>query len=427
MKRLELRNVKGCDDYGGKNEIIRNYISDTLKKTFEKYGYKPLSTSSLCYYDLLALKYNEDSDILKEIYRVTDQANRKLALRYDLTVPFAKYIALNQNIKLPFKRYEIGKVYRDGPVKLGRVREFVQCDVDCVGVEGQMVEAELLELYVEGFKKLGIDVIIKYNNRKILTGLIEKCKISESKIADTITIIDKFEKLSREEITQEFKESGLVIEQIDELINYMNMDFEQIKEVFKETKNYELKNGIQEVAELNKYIEELNLSKYVKFTATLARGQEYYTGTIFEVYQKNGEVKSSIGGGGRYDNMIGDFIGNGKKYPAVGISFGLDAIFAILKDNKSLIKNMKDVYIIPMNDKSQALKIAAILRNQNKKVDIEMSGRKIKKSFEYANKENIPFVIVVGDDELERGKVTLKDMKTGEQKEIDIKDIEKEV
>lgn len=427
MKRLELRNVKGCDDYGGENEIIRNYISDTLKKTFEKYGYKPLSTSSLCYYDLLALKYNEDNDILKEIYRVTDQANRKLALRYDLTVPFAKYIALNQNIKLPFKRYEIGKVYRDGPVKLGRVREFVQCDVDCVGVEGQMVEAELLELYVEGFKKLGIDVIIKYNNRKILTGLIEKCKISESKIADTITIIDKFEKLSREEITQEFKNIGLVIEQIDELINYMNMDFEQIKEVFKETKNYELKNGIQEVAELNKYIEELNLSKYVKFAATLARGQEYYTGTIFEVYQKNGEVKSSIGGGGRYDNMIGDFIGNGKKYPAVGISFGLDAIFAILKDNKSLIKNMKDVYIIPMNDKSQALKIAAILRNQNKKVDIEMSGRKIKKSFEYANKENIPFVIVVGDDELERGKVILKDMKTGEQKEIDIKDIEKEV
>ena len=427
MKRLELRNVKGCDDYGGENEIIRNYISDTLRKTFEKYGYKPLSTSSLCYYDLLALKYNEDNDILKEIYRVTDQANRKLALRYDLTVPFAKYIALNQNIKLPFKRYEIGKVYRDGPVKLGRVREFVQCDVDCVGVEGQMVEAELLELYVEGFKKLGIDVIIKYNNRKILTGLIEKCKISESKIADTITIIDKFEKLSREEITQEFKNIGLVIEQIDELINYMNMDFEQIKEVFKETKNYELKNGIQEVAELNKYIEELNLSKYVKFTATLARGQEYYTGTIFEVYQKNGEVKSSIGGGGRYDNMIGDFIGNGKKYPAVGISFGLDAIFAILKDNKSLIKNMKDVYIIPMNDKSQALKIAAILRNQNKKVDIEMSGRKIKKSFEYANKENIPFVIVVGDDELERGKVILKDMKTGEQKEIDIKDIEKEV
>ena len=427
MKRLELRNVKGCDDYGGENEIIRNYISDTLRKIFEKYGYKPLSTSSLCYYDLLALKYNEDNDILKEIYRVTDQANRKLALRYDLTVPFAKYIALNQNIKLPFKRYEIGKVYRDGPVKLGRVREFVQCDVDCVGVEGQMVEAELLELYVEGFKKLGIDVIIKYNNRKILTGLIEKCKISESKIADTITIIDKFEKLSREEIIQEFKESGLVIEQIDELINYLNMDFEQIKEEFKETKNYELKNGIQEVAELNKYIEELNLSKYVKFAATLARGQDYYTGTIFEVYQKNGEIKSSIGGGGRYDNMIGDFIGNGKKYPAVGISFGLDAIFAILKDNKSLSKNMTDVYIIPMNNKSQAMKIATILRNQNKKVDVEMSGRKIKKSFEYANKENIPFVIVIGDDELERGKVTLKDMKTGEQKEIDIKDIEKEV
>ena len=427
MKQLELRNVKGCDDYGGENEIIRNYISDTLRKTFEKYGYKPLSTSSLCYYDLLALKYNEDNDILKEIYRVTDQANRKLALRYDLTVPFAKYIALNQNIKLPFKRYEIGKVYRDGPVKLGRVREFVQCDVDCVGVEGKMVEAELLELYVEGFKKLGIDVIIKYNNRKILTGLIEKCKISESKIADTITIIDKFEKLTREEITQEFKNIGLVIEQIDELINYLNMDFEQLKEILKETQNDELKSGIKEVDELNKYIEELNLSKYVKFIATLARGQEYYTGTIFEVYPKNGEIKSSIGGGGRYDNMIGDFIGNEKKYPAVGISFGLDAIYSILKNNKEMSKSNTDVYIIPMNNKIQALKIADILRKQNKKVDIEMSGRKIKKSFEYANKENIPFVIVVGDDELERGRVTLKNMKTGEQKEIEIKDIEKGV
>ena len=421
MKELELKNVKGCNDYGGEDEIIRNYISDTLRKTFEKYGCKPLSTSMLCYYDLLSLKYNEDNDILKEIYKVTDQANRNLALRYDLTVPFAKYISLNRNIKLPYKRYEIGKVYRDGPIKQGRTREFIQCDVDCVGIEGQMVEAELITLFVDGFKDLGIDIIIKYNNRKLMVGLIEQCKIQESKITETITIVDKFEKITKQEITQEFLNIGLISEQIDSLIRYLNMNFEQIKEEFKETGNIALKNGIQEVDELNKYIENLNLNKYVQFTATLARGQEYYTGTIFEVYQKEGNIKSSIGGGGRYDNMIGDFIGNGKKYPAVGISFGLDVIFEILKNNKNLGKNNIEFYIIPMKNKVQALIIADMLRKRNINVDIEMNEKKVKKSLEYANKEKIPYVVIIGDEEIKEGKVILKNMQTGEQRKIDIK------
>ena len=425
MKQLELKNVKGCNDYGGEDEIIRNYISDTLRKTFEKYGYKPLSTSILCYYDLLALKYNEENDILKEIYKVSDQADRNLALRYDLTVPFAKYIALNQNISLPYKRYEIGKVYRDGPVKQGRAREFIQCDVDCVGIKGQMIEAELIALYVEGFKSLGIDITIKYNNRKIMAGIIEECKIPEDKIVDTITIIDKFEKLTRQEIIQDFLNIGLKNEQINSLIKYLNMDFIQIKKEFSNIQNIELINGIKEISELNEYIKEMELSEYVQFSATLARGQEYYTGTIFEVYQKNGEIKSSIGGGGRYDNMIGNFIGNGREYPAVGISFGLDVIFEILKSNTELSKNNTEIYIVPMQNKVQALKIASILRKQNINVDIEMNDNKIKKSFEYANKLNIPYVIIVGDEELGRGKVTLKNMSTGEQREIKIKDIEK--
>lgn len=420
MKQLELKNVKGCNDYGGEDEIIRNYISDTLRKTFEKYGYKPLSTSILCYYDLLALKYNEDNDILKEIYKVSDQADRNLALRYDLTVPFAKYIALNQNISLPYKRYEIGKVYRDGPVKQGRAREFIQCDVDCVGIKGQMIEAELIALYVEGFKSLGIDITIKYNNRKIMAGIIEESKIPEDKIVDTITIIDKFEKLTRQEIIQEFLNIGLKKEQIDSLIKYLNMDFIQIKKEFSNIQNTELINGIKEISELNEYIKEMDLSEYVQFSATLARGQEYYTGTIFEVYQKNGEIKSSIGGGGRYDNMIGNFIGNGKEYPAVGISFGLDVIFEILKSNTELSKNNTELYIIPMQNKVQALKIANILRKQNINVDIEMNETKLRKSMEYANKEKIPYVVIFGEDELKQGKVLLKDMENGEQQEVDI-------
>ena len=423
MNNLELKNVKGSSDYGSEDEIIRNFISNTLRKTFEKYGYKPLSTSILCYYDLLALKYDEDNDILKEIYKVIDQAKRKLALRYDLTVPFAKYIALNKNINMPFKRYEIGKVFRDGPVKKGRVREFTQCDVDCVGIEGQMVEAELMALYVEGYKKLGIDIIIKYNNRKIMKGIIEECNIQEEKIPDTITIIDKFEKLTKEEIVQEFSKIRLTKNAINSLIKYLNMNFEQINENFRETKNLILQEGINEIYELNKYIDSLKLNEYVRFTSTLARGQEYYTGSVFEVFQKNGNIKSSIGGGGRYDQMIENFINDGKKYPAVGISFGLDVIFEILKEKEKNKKTNTDVYIIPMQNKIQALKIAETLRKQNINVDIEMNERKVKKSLTYANIEMIPYVIILGDEELNKGKVILKDMKKGIQKEIEIEKI----
>lgn len=423
MNKLELKNIKGSSDYGSEDEIIRNFISTTLRKTFEKYGYKPLSTSILCYYDLLALKYDEDNDILKEVYKVTDQAKRKLALRYDLTVPFAKYIALNKNINIPFKRYEIGKVFRDGPVKKGRVREFIQCDVDCVGIEGQMIEAELIALYVEGYRELGIDIIIKYNNRKIMKGIIEECNIQEEKIANTITIIDKFEKLTKEEIVQEFSKIGLNKNTIDSLIKYLNMNFEQISTNFSKTKNLTLQEGINEIYELNKYIDTLKLNEYVSFTSTLARGQEYYTGTVFEVFQKNGDIKSSIGGGGRYDEMIENFINDGKKYPAVGVSFGLDVIFQIIKEKEKNKKTNTDVYIIPMQNKIQALKIAETLRKQNINVDIEMNERKMKKSLNYANIEMIPYVIILGDEELSKGKVILKDMKKGIQKEIEVKKI----
>lgn len=424
MKNLELKNVKGSNDYGSKEQIIRNYISDTLRKTFEKYGYKPLSTSILCYYDLLALKYDEENDILKEIYKVKDQANRDLALRYDLTVPFAKYIALNQNIALPYKRYEIGKVFRDGPVKQGRIREFIQCDVDCVGIEGQMVEAELLALYVEGYKNLGIDITIKYNNRKIMSGIIENCSIEKEKVTDTITIIDKFEKLTKEQIKEEFIKIGLKEEQIENLIKYLNMNFEEIQKTFKDTENNQLQEGIKEITELNEYIKSLKIEEYVQFNSTLARGQEYYTGTVFEVYQRNGKITSSIGGGGRYDNMIGDFIGNGQKYPAVGISFGLDVIFDILKEKEDLKNTNTKVYIIPMENKTIGLKIAENLRKKDINVDIEMNDKKLKKALNYANSEGFPFVIIIGEEELKENKVTLKNMETGEQKQIEIEKLE---
>ena len=423
MKNLEISNVKGCLDYGGKDQIIRNYIKNTLIEVFESYGYKPLSTSILCYYDLLALKYDKDNDILKEIYQVTDQANRKLALRYDLTVPFAKYISTNPDIKMPYKRYEIGKVFRDGPVKQGRVREFIQCDVDSVGIEGQMIEAELISLLIEGYKRLGIDVVIKYNNRKLMTGIIKESNISENKIEKTITIIDKFEKLTEEEIEKEFQSIGLKEECINSLMNNLKLSFDQIEEKYNKTTNRELKEGIEELVELNKYINELGLNKFVEFTSSLARGQEYYTGTIFEAYLANGKIKSSIGGGGRYDKMIGNFIGNGKEYPAVGVSFGLDVIFEVLKEQNNIKRNNTYVYIIPMKNKVMALKIADVLRQAKINVDIEMNNKKLKKSLDYANYEKIPYVIIIGEEELSSNKIVLKDMKNKTQELVNIKDI----
>ena len=419
MSKIELRNVKGTTDYSPKEQYIRNYISDTLKNVFEKYGYKPLQTPLLCYYDLLALKYDEENDILKEVYKVKDQGNRNLALRYDLTVPFAKYIAINQNTKLPFKRYEIGEVFRNGPVKLGRDREFIQCDVDVVGIEGQLIEAEFVALYVEAYKKLGIDVIIKYNNRKFLSGIIIEAGIPNEFITDTITIIDKFEKLTKQELEQEFLKIGVNKDQIEKLYSFLQMNSEELINI--KSENEILNQGIKELETLKGYIAKLDLLQYVQFSPSLARGQEYYTGTVFEVYDAKGEIKSSIGGGGRYDKMITDFIDDGKQYPAVGISFGLNVIYEILKDREEFAeKALTDIFIIPMGTEIECLKIAEILRKANYKVEIEMKQKKMKKSLEYANEENIPYVFILGEDELKQNIISIKNMKEKTQTTISL-------
>ena len=425
MKEIELRNVKGCADYSPREQYIRNYISDTLKKVFEKYGFKPLQTPILCYYDLLALKYDEENDILKEVYKVTDQGNRNLALRYDLTVPFAKFIAMNPNTKLPFKRYEIGEVFRNGPVKLGRDREFIQCDVDSVGIEGQLTEAEFVALYVEAYKNLNIDVIIKYNNRKFLSGIIIEAGIAEELVTDTITIIDKFEKMTKQELEKEFAKIGLTDEQIEKLFMYLNMDANQLINI--ESKNEVLTEGINELNTLKEYIEKLDLIDYVQFSPSLARGQEYYTGTVFEVYVKDGSITSSIGGGGRYDKMITDFIGNGTKYTAVGVSFGLNVIYEILKGREEFAeKALTDIYIIPMGTEIECLKIAQTLRKAGYKTEVEMKNRKMRKALDYANVEHIPYVFILGEDELSNNYITVKNMIEKTQTQISIDNIVEE-
>lgn len=421
-----IQNVKGGYDFLPKEQKIRNYINDVLKETFLEYSYLPIETPILCYFDMLAGKYDSQNDILKEIYRLSDQGGRDLGLRYDLTVPFAKFIALNKNeIKLPFKRYEIAKVFRDGPVKVGRDREFTQCDVDVVGISGQMIEAELLSLYVIAFKKLGIEIIIKYNSRNLMSGLILECGISKNLISSTITIVDKKDKLSEEEFLQDLMDIGLTKEQAFTLFDYFSKSLDELTILFKDTLNTEIQTGLEELNKLEEYLKGTNLLSYCKFCSTLARGQDYYTGNVFEVYEKNGNLSGSIGGGGRYDKMITEFIDDGEVYPAVGISFGLTSIYELLKTSEKFQnKSIMDVFIIPMNTYVESLNLANEIRSFGIYVDVDMTNKKLKKSLDYANKEKIPFVIILGEDEIKKEKFILKDMFANNQYEICFSNIE---
>ena len=426
---MNLLNVKGCSDYLPKEQRIRNYINDKLKETFIEFGYQSIETPILCYYDILIDKYDEKNDLVKEIYKLKDQGNRELGLRYDLTVPFAKFIALNKNkISLPFKRYEISKVFRDGPVKLGRDREFTQCDVDVVGLSGQMIEAECLNLYANAFNKLGIDIKIQYNSRNLMRGLIKNCRVADNLIGSVVTIVDKMDKLSKNEFEEELLKIGLNKEQIDELLNSFKLSLGDLNKQYSNTNVEELRCGLEELNNLERYIRGLKIDDFCVFTPTLARGQDYYTGNVFEVYEANNKLTCSIGGGGRYDSMITNYISDGNVYPAVGISFGLSSIYELLKDREIFdVDSLIELYIIPMDTDLFSLDMANKLRSRGVKVIVEMNKRKIKKCFEWASKSNIPYVTVIGEDEISNNVINIKNMSTGVSKKYSIENIEEMV
>lgn len=419
---MKIQNVKGGYDFLPKEQKIRNYINGVLKETFMEYGYTSIETPILCYLDMLVDKYDENNDLLKEIYKLSDQGGRELGLRYDLTVPFAKFIALNKNnITMPFKRYEIAKVFRDGPVKVGRDREFTQCDADIVGVDGQLIEAELLSLYINAFKKLDIEIIIKYNNRNLMRGLIKEAGIEEDLVSRVITILDKMNKITEEELRTYLIEIAVTSEQADKLLKVFRMTLPEIKKEFENTENEELKLGIKEIDELSSILDGIGYGDICNIDLTLARGQDYYTGNVFEVYDKSGYLTGSIGGGGRYDKMVTEYINDGETYPAVGISFGLTSIYEILK-NREIFQNTSDInfFIIPMNTGVESLCLADKLRSYGYNVEVEMKQRKLKKSLDFANRENIPYVIIIGEDEVAKNKVMVKDMVNGENFEISL-------
>ena len=412
--KINTQNLKGTTDYYGKDQLIRNKITDTLKETFIKYNYQPLDSTVLYNYDILAYKYKDGAEILNEMYTLTDQGNRRLGLRYDLTIPFCKFIANQKDLRLPLKRYEIGKVFRNGPVKTGRCREFYQCDVDVVGISGQVIEAEQMQMVVDIFTKLGIDINIKWNNRKLMSVIIEDSNISKDKVEEVIGIIDKIEKISRQEFIKELSKIEIDEETANKLLDNFNKSLTDYIETYENDERVVASEAIQEIKTLSSYIEKLNLSDNTTFTPTLARGLSIYTSTVFEFFDKKERLTCSLGGGGRYDKIITDFIDDGNIYPAVGLSFGLEPIYTIIKDELSS-DNLIDAYIIPMGTEVESLMLARNLRQNNINVIVEMNNRKLKKCFEYASKENIKYVIVVGSDEIQENMYTIKDMTTSEQ------------
>lgn len=414
---MELRNLKGTEDFLFKEQVVRNKIIDTLKQNFEKYGYMPIETPILNYYDLLALKYEEGDEILNEIYRLSDQGNRDIGLRYDLTVPFCKVVGMQKELRLPFRRYEIGKVFRNGPVKLGRTREFYQCDVDVVGIDGRLIETEQIVMAIEIFKCLGIDINVLYNNRKFMNGLLIEAGISNPTFG-VIGILDKLDKVDRKTIYKMFNDEGIDNSIVDNIFNIFGKSLDEYNVLYKDSSNELLKNGLNELNDVTDSLKKLNYLDNITFDSYLSRGLEIYTGIVFEFRDKLKRLTGSLGAGGRYDKIITNFINDGNVYPAVGLSFGLEPIYVILKNEEKL--SLVDYYIIPMNTEIECLELASKMRDKGKRVLIEMNNRKIKKSFDYANKENIPYVIVIGENEIKENKITIKNMNEGSQEMIDI-------
>lgn len=420
MKKMDYQNVKGTQDYLPNAEVVRRDIRRTLEDVFIQYGCKPLETPILNYTELMVSKYGGGAEIIEEMYTLSDRGKRDLALRYDLTIPFAKVVAMNPTLKMPFKRYEIGKVFRDGPIKTGRFREFTQCDVDIVGVDSQIAEAELMVMALDAFRKLELKVTIQYNNRKLLTGMLNVFGTEDEKINKVVLILDKLEKLGIASVVSELNEQGLssstitLIQQF--LIDDANSSFGYF-ESFAE-QNKEVRQGLNELKELESYLEFLGLKEQCVFNPFLARGLEIYTGTIYEIFLDDQSIKSSIGSGGRYDNAIGGLIGTNQEFSTVGISFGLDVIYTAMN---STVKELKenpnvDYYIVPLGTQKESLLVANDLRNKGYKVEYEMSNKKLGKALDKANKEKIRNVIIIGEDEVRNNQYKVKDMLSGDER-----------
>jgi len=415
--------AKGVRDFAPNEKIARNYLVSTLKTIFENYGFNPLETPIIERLETLAAKTGGGEEIMKEVFQFNDQGKRELGLRFDLTVPMSRFVAMNPNLKMPFKRYQIGRVFRDGPIKLGRYREFWQCDVDTIGSKDMRADAEIITLTQEAFSKLGLDVTILINNRKLLNAIVQKAGISAELSGTVMLSLDKFEKIGKQGVKEDLLNKGFDSKEIDEVLKLLEVKGNNKEKLDYYSKLIKDNQGLKELKELFVLINDSN----TKFTPGLARGLNYYTGTVFEVIFNDSKImKFSLGGGGRFDKIIGNYAENNKEYPATGISFGLEPILETLKLIKKI--ELKDsvvkLFIIPIGDiAKQAFEIAKKIRSAGINTDIDIMGRNISKNMKYADTMKIPFVLIIGENELKENKFKLKNMESGDEEVLGVEGV----
>ncbi len=419
---MEIQTAKGVRDLPPEEKILKNKLVNTISKTFELYGFAPLETPTLERYETLAAKYGAgaESDVLKETFTLEDQGGRKLGLRFEMTTSLARFVAQNPVLKMPLKVYQAGPVFRDGPIKAGREREFWQADADAIGTSSMIAEAEQIALLADVFRELKCKFVVKVNNRKILNGILKQCGITE--VREALIAIDKLDKIGKVGVAEELKQRKYSKTQIDKMFTLLSKTA-TLASLKKKIKDEEGKQGLAELEELFGYLKSMGV-KEVEFDLSLARGQAYYTGTVIEVYLKDSTINSSIAAGGRYDQMIGNFMGGGRQIPAVGISFGITPIVEQLKlQSKMEQKTPAKVLVIPINAVDEALKMAQELRKNGIATDFASSKKGVSKNLEYANALAIPYVAIIGEEELKKKKIMLKDMNSGTEQLLSMKDL----
>ena len=429
MEKVQPRTLPGFMELLPKEQIIFDNIKDIIKETYEKFGFLPLDTPIIEDSKVLLAKAGGETE--KQIYRF-NKGDNDLSLRFDLTVPLSKYVAKNYNeLAFPFKRYQIGKVYRGERPQKGRFREFYQCDIDIIG-DGELSnanDAELPAIIYDIFKKIGFEKFtICLNNRKILNGLFSSLNLKDD-ASEILRIIDKLEKIGKEKVVNELEDLKVNKDSIQKIMNFIEING-STDEIINGLENLKIEDelyeqGLEELKEVIKYIRIFKIPENnFKIDLTIARGLDYYTGTVYETFLDDYRNLGSICSGGRYDNLA-EYYTN-KKLPGVGISIGLTRLFdqvyelGLLKINQ---RSISEVLVISMlDDYEYATYVANYLRQYDINTQVYLEDKKIKTKFKYADKLNVPYTIVLGENERDNNQVTLKNMDTGEQSTISIEE-----
>ena len=434
---------KGTRDFSPEEMMRRTYIFDTIKSVFRLFGYAPLETPSMENLSTLLGKYGDEGDKLlfkilnsgdygaklsEEELRQASKISEK-GLRYDLTVPFARYVVQHQNeIVFPFKRYQIQPVWRADRPQKGRYREFYQCDVDVIGSTSLLSEVELVDIVSRVFSKLGISVTLKMNNRKILFGIAESIGHAD-KMIDITVAIDKLDKIGLDNVKAELRERGIddeAIAKLQPILELSGTNAEKLEKLASVIGASETGvKGIEEMRTIFSNIEALGINLTPELDLSLARGLNYYTGAIFEVKANDFQI-GSISGGGRYDDLTGIFGMPGMS--GVGISFGADRIYDVMLGLNLFPEELAcstKVFFVNLGEREQlaSMRLISELRNKGISAEIYPESAKMKKQMEYANRRGIPYVVIIGSNELERKVATLKDMRSGEQRELSFEEL----